>query len=227
MYDPKKIKLNVDIDTIRPNVWNPKDDGDTKEYQRIRRSIQKKGLRIAIYVRYKPQDDGTLYEIIDGEQRWRICKELEYKKVVIYNEGEISDQEAKELTLAFEQQVPFNDVTLAGLIKQMKADYADLELPYDDQEIESMLNLNEFDWNSLNDKILGDSPMSDYSTLTARILTVEFNDVKAEIERIMSVIPIDEDAIKEIKYGQALVKICDLVSTIPLSDLQNANEDDP
>ena len=141
-FDPKKLKL-VDIGLIRPNTWNPKDK-NTKEYKTIKEGISKKGLRSPIVVR--DLQNGRGYEIIDGEQRWTACKDLGFKKIFIYNEGEMPDKEAKELTIWFEQQVPFNEVSLAKLVTDMAREYDNLELPFNDKQVAEMSELLKFDW---------------------------------------------------------------------------------
>ncbi len=140
-YDSKNIAI-IDIDDVRPNNWNPKDK-QTEEYEIIKRGIKLKGLRLPIIVR-----ENKGYEIIDGEQRWRICKELGYKKIIIYNEGQVSDKEARELTIWYEQHVPFNEVNLAKLITDMNTDYGNLEVPFTDEAIKDMEKLTKFDWDA-------------------------------------------------------------------------------
>lgn len=142
-FDPTKVKI-VPIEEVRPNSWNPKVK-QTDEYKRIKRGIELKGLRLPITVR---ENDG--YEIIDGEQRYTACKELGFKTVIIYNEGIVSDKEAKELTIWFQQQVPFDEIELAGVIKSLALEHKDLELPYTDIEIEEYTKLSDFDFNQYN-----------------------------------------------------------------------------
>lgn len=137
-FDPTKVKI-VKVDEVRANTWNPKDE-NTEDYEKIKRGIELKGQRLPIVVR---ENNG--YEIIDGEQRWRACKELGFGKVIIYSEGEIPDKEAKELTIWYQQQVPFNEIELASLIKDL-SQYPDLEIPYSLEEIEDFKNLAEFNW---------------------------------------------------------------------------------
>ena len=112
-FKPENISI-IDIQLIKPNNWNPK-DLDTPEYQKIVQGIRLKGQRLPIVVR----EIGDTFEIVDGEQRYRACLDLAFEKILIYNEGKITDQEAKELTIWYQQQVPFNEVSLAKLIKDL------------------------------------------------------------------------------------------------------------
>lgn len=142
-FDPSKIKV-VGIDEVRPNSWNPKDK-DTEEYKKILEGIRLKGLRLPIIVR---ENNG--FEILDGEQRWTACKELGFEKVIIYDEGQISDKEAQELTIWYQQQVPFNEIELAKVIKGLASQYNDLELPFTEEQIQNYIKMEDFDWNQFN-----------------------------------------------------------------------------
>ena len=138
-FDPKKLK-RVSLEEVRPNTWNPKPKGG-QDFEKVKKSIEKKGLRGFIVVR---ENDG--FEIIDGEQRWTACKELGFDKVLIYNEGEVSDKEAKELTIWWQQQVPFDQIELAYLIKDMDDQYESLELPFEPTELDELLKISNFDF---------------------------------------------------------------------------------
>ena len=144
-FDLTKIK-KVKIDEIRVNSWNPKKP-NTPEFEKVKKGIQLKGLRGAIIVRENPQDE-TIYEIIDGHQRYTASKELGFKELYIYNEGDISDKEAKELTIWYQQQVPFDKIDEAYLVNDLVMEYQDtLELPYTEAEEIEMQELANFDFN--------------------------------------------------------------------------------
>lgn len=131
VFDKRKL-ATVNIDNIRPNTWNPKLE-NTMEYRRIKRSLEQNGQKLPIVVR---ENDG--YEIIDGEQRWRALKELESRVALIYNEGKVDDQSAKELTIAYEQQVPFDDTQLAILLNEMEQLYDNIQVPYSETEVDEI-----------------------------------------------------------------------------------------
>ena len=133
-YDPIKV-LIVPIDQVRPNTWNPKDE-NTEDFKKVLFSVEHNGLKLPIVVR---ENNG--YEIIDGEQRWRAAKQLGFKMVLIYNEGVIDDLRAKELTINYQQQVPFNQVDLAHLVSEI-ADK--VSLPYSKEEIDNFITMSKF-----------------------------------------------------------------------------------
>jgi ParB-like chromosome segregation protein Spo0J len=62
----------VDISSVRPNDWNPKEKIEDNEenmarYEEIKTNIAKKSLYLPIIVR--TYQDG--YQIVDGYHRWR------------------------------------------------------------------------------------------------------------------------------------------------------------
>jgi len=171
-FDPKNIKLTK-IDRIYPNKWNPKDK-DTEEFRMIVRGIEKKGLQAPIFCRTVKGVDG--YEIVDGEQRWRACKQLNFASVFVYDMGEISDQEAQEMTLWFEHKVPFNEITLAHLLKDMVS-LPDLTVPFTDVQLENYKEMAEFNWQNYQD---GDLELQD----TDSVKSQHFNVTDEQLARI-------------------------------------------
>lgn len=140
-FEQKNLMV-VPISTVHLNEYNPKDK-DTEQYKKVVESIRINGLKLPIVVRQVGGIDG--YVIIDGEQRFTACSELGYEKVIIYNEGEITEQRAKELTLWYQVQVEVNEAKLAQLVTTM-IDLPDLHIPYSDEEIQNFKKLVNFNW---------------------------------------------------------------------------------
>jgi len=175
--DPTKLKI-VLIDEVRPNTWNPKDK-DTREYKKVVESVRLKGQRQAIAVR---ENNG--YEIIDGEQRWRACKELGFEKVIVYNEGVMADKEAQELTLWYQVQVPFNEVSLAGMITKMIADFPDMKVPFNQEEIKDMGKLAEFNWDDYKQTEIPEEEEDGIRTLNIIMNVEQYKIVQQAIDKI-------------------------------------------
>lgn len=153
LFDPTKIRF-VPIDDVIPNEYNPKDK-QTPEYLTIKNGIEKKGLRGVIYVRWKEKiNDRQTYEIVDGEQRWTACKELGIKEIPIYDFEDMPVSEAKQMTVWYEQQVPFNELKLADLIKDIVTNVPDYHLPYTKEQIEEYLKMSDFSWEQYNGEML-------------------------------------------------------------------------
>jgi hypothetical protein len=215
IFDREKLDI-VNINTVRPNTWNPKAE-DTDEYRRIVESLRQNGQRLPIVVR---ELDG--YEIIDGEQRWRGMKELKAKKILIYNEGEIDDQRARELTIAYEQQVPFDPLDLAELVADMFSQYENVKLPYDEDSIREMINLLSFDWNANygDDGRDKDQSGEKWHRLIFRIPDSAMSVIEDELARIGSLLELDGKLNEEVKRGLILEKICVLSAQTPTKSLE-------
>lgn len=140
-YDKNKLKV-VKLEDVRPNTWNPKEK-DHANVKFIEQSIKSIGFNEPIRVR---ENNG--YEIIDGEQRWTAARNLGLKEVLIYNEGVVSDKDARAKTLWWQVQIPFDDVKLAYEVAQLSKE--DVELPYTAEEIEDFKAMAEFDFDQYN-----------------------------------------------------------------------------
>ena len=176
-FDPSKLK-KVPIDDVVPNGYNPKEK-DTKEFKKVVRSIEINGLRQPVPVREK---DGK-YVIIDGEQRYTAAKEIGYTEITIYNEGEVSDADAKALTLWYEVQVPFEEVDLSKLVVEL--DDMQMELPYTEVEIAEFRHMAEFDFNFEQDMPDKD-PADGLVTFTVRMTPDQRDIINQAIERVQS-----------------------------------------
>jgi hypothetical protein len=194
-FKKEQIK-EVNIDEVRPNTWNPKDK-DTEDYRKVKRGIQLKGQRLPIIVR---ENNG--YEIIDGEQRWTACKELGYKKVIIYNEGQLSDKDAKELTIWYQMQVPFNEIELANLVKDL-SQYEDLEIPYNEEEIKEMCELSGFSWEDYNkDKEIKEENKEELRTIIVTVTESQYEIIAKALAHVK------EQNDLQMLDGKALELIC-------------------
>lgn len=184
-FDPTKIK-KVSIDKVIPNTWNPKEK-NTKEYEKLRESIFTKGLRGAVAVRVHPTKKGK-YEIIDGEQRYTAAKELGYEEIHIYNEGVVDDKEAKELTIWWQQQVPFEKITEAYLVAELVEAHGieNVELPYSEAEIAQFQNLAEFKFEDYKNEDEKEPEFDgDVKTLKLTLSKEAYDIIKTAMKRVM------------------------------------------
>ena len=198
----------VPIDQVRPNPWNPKDK-DTKSFADVKASIAENGLRGFIVVRDNPIE-GSPYEIVDGEQRWRACKELEFDKVVIYNEGKISDQRAQELTLWWQVQVEFNELSLAKLVSKMITDFGDIKTPYDEKKIAEMQELAKFSFDDYTKTGTTPPQMPEgemLKTFTVQVTTSQYDVISQALNKARDVAK-EHDGNTEITDSKALEFVC-------------------
>lgn len=196
-FDPSKVQ-QVDMSDVNPNEWNPKEKSSDKQ-KNIQKGLEQKGLLLPIFVREIEGKRG--YEIVDGEQRWTSLRDSGNDKALIYNLGKISDQEAQELTLWLEEQVPFDRVMQAQLVKVMTESYADVQLPYSDAEVDNMIKILEYEPDELENESFDDKDDDeDFDKLTISM-------TKDQLLLVRSVI----DYVKEemdCSDGRALELIC-------------------
>jgi len=145
--------LIVDINKVKPNTWNPKENIEESSenkarYEEIRNEIKKKGLFEAITVRELNNE----YEILDGFHRWTACKELGFKEIRINNLGKIDDKLARAITLIKEQKrVPLSELKTAEVVGWFSEQGIDEDetkdlLGYSDETFDEYSKLFEFDW---------------------------------------------------------------------------------
>ncbi len=68
----KRELLELAIDSISPNEYQPRTEFDAEELDGLAASISEVGVLQPILVR--PNDDGETYELIAGERRWRAAQ---------------------------------------------------------------------------------------------------------------------------------------------------------
>jgi ParB/RepB/Spo0J family partition protein len=150
----------VNPTAVRPNPWNP-NRMDEETFRKEVESIRQNGFVDPITVR--EADDG--YELIDGEHRTKAAAELGLAEIPAINLGPIPDQQAKKLTVIYNELKgrPEPDL-LAKLMRELSAQEspADLAatLPYTTAEIDTMVqSATEFDWDAASS--LNGTPTSD------------------------------------------------------------------
>lgn len=195
-FDPSKI-IKVPIDKVEPNDYNPKEK-NTKEYKNVVESIRRNGFKQPIFVREEEGNDN--YVIVDGEQRWTAANELGYKDIYIYNLGNISEEEAKALTIWFEVQVPFSEVELAPIVVELNK--LDITLPYTDEEIVTFEKMTQFDFDAAYNE---EGPQNDelddeMKTLNIKMTPEQFETVDGAIKYIVEH--------EEVSEGRALELLC-------------------
>lgn len=134
-------KKKVDIKLVRPNPWNP--NTMSKEmFEKAKHSLKELGMLGSILVR----EVCGIYEILDGEHRWKAAKELEYTEITIESLGEIDDQKAKVLTILLNNLKGKDDLEKrAAIFKELNENQMSL-LPFTKEEIENEIKLFNFDF---------------------------------------------------------------------------------
>ena len=145
--------ITVPIGLLRPNPWNPNSMDDAM-LARERASIEKFGFISTLLVR--DIDDGER-EIIDGEHRWRVARELGMEELPCWSVGKVSDLVAKELTLALREIHGEHDpARVQAILRDIaKSEPTSLRniLPYSDEVFARLSEMNSnFDWGALEAK---------------------------------------------------------------------------
>lgn len=140
----KKI---VPIDHIVPNRWNPNvQSGDM--FKKGVASVEALGMLGSILVR----KTAGVYEILDGEHRWRYMKELGYTECPVEDMGEIEDSQAQLLTVLLNNLRGKDDVEKRAKIYEA-LDEGQLQLlPFSQEEIANEKALFKFDFSKYKDK---------------------------------------------------------------------------
>src|ERR1700760_671032 len=77
---PRTAPLEVDVDRLTPNVFQPRTQVDDSRLDELARSIKSNGVIQPIVVR---RTTGDRFEIIAGERRWRAAQKAGLARVPI------------------------------------------------------------------------------------------------------------------------------------------------
>lgn len=151
--DFRSMIKRVPIDKVRPNPWNPAKQNEEQLIQRAMKSIADIGFCGAVIVRqrYDGHTNQPFYEIVDGEHRYIALKKMDAEECTIINLGEMTEHEAKMLTLNMNLiQGEMLAVDVANLLREVVDDLPAIEMErlsvLDDAELKELLAVAEIDW---------------------------------------------------------------------------------
>ena len=130
----------IAISKIHPNNCNP-NVVPSGVMAKLGAEIGQKGLAVPITVRSR----GDAYEIVDGEHRWRICRDLGMQEIPCIVQ-DFDDNEAKikmlQLNYMHGQAVPIKLATLIhDLNKEISLEDLAKRLPYEEPQLLDTLEL--------------------------------------------------------------------------------------
>lgn len=134
-----KLRMDeVAVGDLKANPWNTNIVTPENE-EKIKASLKRFGMFRPILAR--TLSDGSL-EILGGEHRWTVAKQLGYKTVPVINLGVITEQKAKEVGLVDNGRYGEDDaLALSELLKDLgSADEILAFLPYSGDELESLFS---------------------------------------------------------------------------------------
>lgn len=137
--EPKPIDMGqVDIASLEPNPWNTNVVSPENE-AKLKASIAQFGV-------YKPVICRTLsgggLQILGGEHRWSVARDMGHTTVPVVNLGVISDEVAKKIGLIDNGRYGEDDtLALAELIKELGGTEELISfLPYTEDELDSIFS---------------------------------------------------------------------------------------
>lgn len=130
--------LNVEIDLLRPNPFNPNIFSPENE-KRLDNALKKFGFFKPIVVRELAKNT---YEIIGGEHRWQSAKRLGFKEVPIFNLGVISDEKAKAICIADNARYGADDTIMLARMLEEIGSPEDIQsyLPYSETDLQGLFS---------------------------------------------------------------------------------------
>lgn len=141
------VKL-VDVVKLKVNEWNP-NSMDEKEFIRLKNELDTVGSNVRAPITVVK--DGERYKVVDGEHRFKACKDLGFQKVYVFI-GKFDEKEQRMQTIKMNRLVGEHDVLKEGaMIKGLVEDHGmtmeqlEERLGYSSKEMESFETMNEFD----------------------------------------------------------------------------------
>ena len=160
------MKLEVTdlpISQVHPNPWNPNRQSE-RQFAAEVESIRDNGFLLPVIVR--PRAAGG-WEIIDGEHRHRALSkiiseglggagnvsDLSDAKALPSIILDLDDARAKRLTIILnETRGRADTASLAALLSELEVEFGEdliTGLPYTDRELEQLIGMGDFDWDSI------------------------------------------------------------------------------
>lgn len=145
------ILQEVPIDQLKPNPWNYNEQSKFM-MDKLKKSIKEFGFVEPITVRTgNEKGDFGFYEIIGGEHRWLVAKDLGMKTIRVNNLGVMNDGQMKKLLIVLnETKGRPNTNALSEIIADLTKTNVDMSvLPYDEAELNSLATMGDFDFTAM------------------------------------------------------------------------------
>lgn len=218
----KKGWVEIDVKKLAKADWNYKEDDLTKS-EKLRNNIKLNGQIENIIVR---ELDTGFFEVVNGNHRYEVFKELEFEKVMCFNLGKgISDEKAQRIAIET-NETKFNtdNIKLAGLIAQILKVEPMEELvgtmPYSQEELENFEKMLEFNWGEIEEKAKSSSGTDDeFDTITLKLPKDIINQLNEQIDRFKRILHPEEKDLKKVSYVMAVEAICQILAQTPDKDV--------
>lgn len=141
----KTYNEEIAIGLLQKNPWNP-NKMDSSTLKAEKESIEKYGVVAPIIVRPLGDD----YQIIDGEHRYIICKDLGYESIPSVIIENLKEMDAKKLTIILNETKGSNDkIELGKLLGELSNDFGDdlkVGLPFSDDDLKDLIEFGNIEW---------------------------------------------------------------------------------
>lgn len=163
LADIKRFKL-IPLDKLVHAEWNYKTD-DEAMTDKLVANIKRNGQIENLLVRHI---EGGKYEVVNGNHRMAALARIGAPGAVCYDLGEISLEEAYRVSVETnETRFATDQVKLGDLLKAMTDKYSmdDLlaTLPYQQEELNNLIKLSDFDWDQYGNESNNESDVKDES----------------------------------------------------------------
>jgi ParB family chromosome partitioning protein len=112
LASPPRASLEVDVDQLEPNHYQPRGPIDAGKLDELARSIQANGVIQPIVVRKldSPPGGRERYQIIAGERRWRAAQQAQLAKVPIVVKNVPASEKQRLLEMALIENIQREDL---------------------------------------------------------------------------------------------------------------------
>lgn len=165
-------KKVVDINSIFANDHNPNEQSEYI-YQKMKDTIQKKGLFGSIIVCRHPVDG--YYIILDGEHRWKAMKELGHKEIPVEVAIEnLTDNDIRFWTIYFNNTRGKDDILKRAKLLHSIENGMEQLLPFTEEEIANEKSLHSFDFSQYEKSVRETEKMEFPKLLVLKLMENEF-----------------------------------------------------
>jgi len=208
--------IEMPLDKLVKADWNYKTEDKDKQ-EKLKENIKRNGQIENIIIR---ELETGYFEVVNGNHRLSVLKDLETDKAYCYNLGKISQAQAIRIAIETnETKFDTDSITLAERVKELteEFDIKDLvnTLPYTETEIENFSKLTDFEWGDYEQENLSDtfSDTEFNKTITVKVTGETYKRWLELKDRLNGIIGYDnESKVMEFAIIEAI--------NIPLKSLQ-------
>ena len=153
-------QLELPIGDLNPNPWNSNFCSPENEFK-LDASIRRFGVFKPVIIRQisdsiNADKAAILYEIIGGEHRWESAQRVGLTKIPVIDLGPISDNEAKEISLADNARYGADDALALSELLQSLGSSEDIQsfLPFSDVDVQALFSASDI---ALDDLVLDEN----------------------------------------------------------------------